>query len=140
MSDRFDIYGVVQLEAMAGKLTKSEIMFENKVRRWYSGKFSTPLHDTFKLSWVFLLRHYYEDQVDSADYNTILDLVTREYLPDFTSQFEQENIEFAKSLEEEQERTLQEKENSEPEVLEEEQPKLPEIKEYNLTFDPEDDL
>ena len=141
--DDLSVYYIAQLESVVGKLTDSEVSFENKVRRWYSQNFATPLHDTFKLSWPFILQHYYEHKIEEADHNAIFELAVKNYLPDFIDRYEQENEEFAESLLKEQKDTLEKKRKKDAEKkVEKSEPKqeTPKIKEYNMTFNEEDEV
>jgi primosomal protein N' len=130
----FNIYRISQLEAIAGKLLESEISFENKIRRWYSQSFSTPLEETFNLAWPYILKHYYEAQVEDAEHNSIFELVVHNFLPDFIDQYEKENDDFAKALIKEQELTLSKQKKK---VVKKEEKQLPKVNEYNIVFDEE---
>ena len=134
MKSKVSIYQTLQTEAMYGILSHSEAYFYRKVCRWYSKSFSTPLHDVLEghlIQWDEMLLHYYESQMENVEYDEIYELACREYVPELAEQFEQDNTDFAKALEEEQERTIAKKKQQEipPEV------KPPTM---NLSFDDED--
>lgn len=135
--NKFNIYVVSQLEAIAYKLTESDIFFENKIRKWYCDNFNSSFKDTFDLSWPFILQQYYLHQVDSADHNDMFDLAVKNYLPEFVDKYEEENRKFAESLEEEAKETLRKKEVKDREKREEKK-ELPKIKEYDMKFNEED--
>ena len=115
------IYQAIQLEAIDGYLNNSIDFFERKVRRWFSRAFSTPLLETYKISWELILLHYYENSLENKSYNEVYELACQEYLPEITKQKEAEDEEFIKQLEKEQEDTLKLKENK--------------VKNINLKFD-----
>jgi len=115
------IYQAIQLESIDGYLNNSIDFFERKVRRWFSRAFSTPLLETYKISWELILLHYYENSLENKSYNEVYELACQEYLPEITKQKEAEDEEFIKQLEKEQEDTLKLKENK--------------VKNINLKFD-----
>ena len=136
IKNKFNIYFIAQLEAIASKLTESDIFFENKIRKWYCSNFNISFQDTFDLSWSFILQQYYLHQVDNSDHNDMFDLAVKEYLPEFVDQYEQENRKFAESLEEEAKETLRKTEAKDKEKKEEKK-ELPKIKEYDMKFNEE---
>ena len=95
-----------QLKALESVLLKTHEFFERKVRRWFSKQFSTPYMDTFDIPWEELLLHYYEAGIENLSYNDVYDLAITEYLPEFVNLADEEDAEFARSLEEEQKQTV----------------------------------
>jgi len=92
-----------------------------------------------------MLLHYYESQMENVEYDEIYELACREYVPELAEQFEQDNTDFAKALEEEQERTIAKKKQQNQVVKKETTQKKqqeipPEVKPptMNLSFDDED--
>ncbi|HLD91729.1 MAG TPA: hypothetical protein VI911_12080 [Patescibacteria group bacterium] len=127
MSKSFDIFYASQLEAIYHKLNSSDITLEGKVRRWYASTLGISFSDTFNLSWPHLLQQYYQNQVESSDYNKIYDLAIQTYIPELATEIEEELQDFADSLADEQERTLNRKNKKELKVPE-----------YNIDFEEED--
>ena len=112
MKNRTSIYQALQIKAIFGMLNKTDIYFFRKICRWYSEKFNTPLHEVMKgdiITWDEVLLHYYESQFEEIGYNNVYELACEEYIPELADHREQENIEFAKALEEEQKETLKRK-------------------------------
>ena len=109
LKDTTKVYESIQLEAIEGFLLKSFEFFERKVRRWYSKNFSTPLKDTHHIPWEEILLNYYEDAIDSRDYNEILEMAMSDYIPEFAKIKEIEDAEFDRELEEEQKQTIKKK-------------------------------
>jgi len=135
----FDLYELVQTEAILDRLSESDIYFENKVRRWYSSTFSVTIPQTHSLAWSFILQQYFEDLVEKADHNKIFDIATQQILPEFKEQHEKEIMEFEKSLLEEQEESMNKKKAKkkakEGPKEEEGKPMNQIFKEINMNFD-----
>ena len=113
---KLDPYVVIenaQLKAAEAVLTKTVDYFERKVRRWFSKSFSTPYMETFNIPWEEILLHYYESDLDNRTFNEVFDLTVENYLPEFVQEAEEEDSEFAKSLENEQKATLKKKKQRE---------------------------
>jgi len=138
--NKFDYYKYKQLAAIDSVLFQTEDYFYRKVCRWFSKTFSTPLIETYKLSWDFILEHYYESNLEEISYNNVYDIAIENYFPEFMDEEEKENQEFADSLIEEQNNLLRKKGKlKESQSLEqpEEQPDLdiPKIPPINLNFE-----
>lgn len=147
--DYGSLYQSLQVEAIYNAITNSPAFFERKVRRWFSKNFNTPLKDTFNISWDEILINYYEAALEDKRHNEIFDIAIENYLPEFISQQEQADREFAESLVEEQRRTLEAKRQrdkakgrgkgkkpKEPQIRKPEQAPSEEI--MNLKFEDED--
>lgn len=113
MSKKTSVYEFLQMEAVEGGLTKSDMAFFRKVCRWYSSTFHTPLHEVMEckvVQWDDILLHYYEGQMEELSFNNLFDIACQEYIPELAEEFEQENAEYAEALREEQERTVKKRE------------------------------
>lgn len=104
-----DFYQSMQMEAVYNALTKSEVFFERKVRRWFSKNYSTPLLETYKIPWPDLLIHYYEAAIEDRNHNELYELAVENYLPVFINKKEEEDKAFAERLVKEQQETLRKK-------------------------------
>ena len=139
-NDYVTIYKNLQLSALEAVLTNSFAHFERKVRRWFSKTFHTPLHTVDKLSWDYVLTHYYESIFENMSHNEALEIAMREYLPDFISEFNKLDKEFDKALVKEQLETIRRKEEKEKRqsLNKNEENSKPKPKSVNLTFDDEE--
>ena len=129
-----DLIFVKQLEAINSRLNESVLFFEGKVRRWYSQNFCTPLDQTFKLSWDFILKNYYESMIEDKTFDEVYDLAVANYLPELMEDEEKSAQEFADSLIEEQECSLRKIEKKSEKI----EKKVPEFKPIRMTFDEEE--
>jgi hypothetical protein len=107
----FDYYAIKQLEAKNRYLTEPEVFFENKVRRWYSKTFNTPLKETFNLCWDFILTQFYEANLENLTHNQIIDF-TEESLPQLVAERDLESDNLVKELEAEQAESIKKSQSS----------------------------
>lgn len=104
-----NLFEIEQLKAINGFLTHSPDYLYRKICRWFSKTYNTPLAQVLEMPMPQLLQHYYESQVDDADFNHIYELAQTDFLPEFMDDREQEDAEFAAGLIEEQKQTLEKK-------------------------------
>jgi len=109
MNDKVNIYQVEQLRAIDGFLSHKPDFSYRKICRWFSKTFNHPLLEVLEMPMPVILQHYYESQVEDADYNNIYELAQTDYLPEFMEDREIEDAAFAESLIEEQKQTLRKK-------------------------------
>ena len=107
--EKFNIYSCLQLEAIEGKLLKTDVAFERRVRREYAHQFNISFDDTFSLSWTDIVGHYYDQQVEETPYNLIYNSAIDLYVPEMAEEEEEADQAFAESLVEEQKQTLAKK-------------------------------
>jgi len=122
MSD-FSIYSYYQLLAIEGKLNKTDVAFEKKVRRWYAKELRVAFDATFKIPWTDIISHYYDDQIEEAPYNAIYDMAVTEYLPEVAKAEEVENQAYADSLVQEQKESYEKYLKKNPDKKRIEEPK-----------------
>ena len=107
--ESFSIYSYLQFTSIEGKLLKTDVAFERKLRRFYSAQFNISFDDTFKLSWTDIVGHYYDQQVEDTPYNLIYNSAIDLYVPELAEEEERADQAFAESLVEEQAETLSKK-------------------------------
>jgi len=143
MSKKTNIYEFLQMEAVAGGLTKSDLSFFRKVCRWYSSTFHTPLHEVMEckvVQWDDILLHYYEEQMEDLPFNSLYDIACQEYIPELAEEFDKENEEYAMALVEEQEKTIKKREakQAKKKPAPKPEPELKKPKSMNLSFEDEE--
>jgi len=143
MSKKTNIYEFLQMEAVAGGLTKSDLSFFRKVCRWYSSTFHTPLHEVMEckvVQWDDILLHYYEEQMEDLPFNSLYDIACQEYIPELAEEFDKENEEYAMALVEEQEKTIKKREAKQAKKKQapKPEPELKKPKSMNLSFEDEE--
>ena len=107
MSDKqFNVYSYLQLEAIEGKLLKTDVAFERRIRREFAFKFNISFEDTFNLAWTDIVGHYYDSQIEETPFNLVFNMAIDNYVPEMAEEEEQADQAFAESLVEEQKATL----------------------------------
>lgn len=107
--ENFNIYKYLQFSSIEGKLRKTDVAFERKVRRWYAKELGQSVSDTYRLSWVEIISHYYDNQIEEIPFNVIYNMAIDEYVPELAEEQEALDQAYADSLVEEQQETLRKK-------------------------------
>lgn len=105
----FSIYDICRFDALTKKVTRSEVMYERKIRRWFASEFSCKYTETFNHPWSEILTHYFDDQLDKVAHDRAFDMMVDDYFPEFSAKEEEENQAFADSLVAEQQAQLEKK-------------------------------
>ncbi|MDD5650849.1 MAG: hypothetical protein PHF86_10620 [Candidatus Nanoarchaeia archaeon] len=130
--DNSDICKLEIFKAVEAFLLKTDMLFERKIRRWYSRTFFTPLKEVYNLSWQFILQNYYESLLEKKSYNEIIDLASQDLLTELIEESEKEADDFANS-----EELLEEQREGLNKILKKEEKivKKPKIPSVNMKFD-----
>lgn len=105
----FSIYQYYQFNSIEGKLLKTDVAFERRVRRWYANELGTSVSKTFDIAWTDIVSHYYDSQIEDTPFNIVFNMAIDEYVPELAEEEEKEQQAFADSLVEEQKETLSKK-------------------------------
>lgn len=118
--DKFSIYSFYQFESIEGKLNKTDVAFERRVRRWYAKELGMSFQKTFELPWTDVISHYYDTQIEETPFNIVYNMAIDEYVPELAEEQERIDQEYADSLVEEQAANLAKKAKKvvKPDVLE----------------------
>ena len=105
----FSIYQFYQFESINGKLTKTDVAFERRCRRWYANELGISFSNTFDLAWTEIVSHYYDNQIEETPFNIVFNMAVDDYCPELAEEEAKADQAFADSLVEEQAETLSKK-------------------------------
>jgi len=82
MSDNFSIYRLAKLKALSDAIEENAPFMYRRMCRQISKNFSMDLAKVEKMPVMWLLQHYYEDDVDNIDFDTIPDIIDNTINPE----------------------------------------------------------
>jgi len=109
MDDNFSIYRLAKLKAVSDAIESGEDFFYRKVCRYVSSKFSMGLNkvEIMPIQWV--LQHYYEDDMDSADEDQYIEIIDSMLLPAGSEEYEEKLSDWVDDSIEENRKELEKK-------------------------------